>query len=111
MPSPKAAAPGDGAKATAVAGVHVVTIPLAEYADLLECRRFRDLHRSRTGRYAPAPRSPIECDPAVATFLEQRFGKASLKVILEECRRDFGAGRTPSRAAAGRYWQRLRNAQ
>lgn len=101
-------ATGTAPKVATVGGVTVVTIPIADYEDFLECRRFRDAHRKRAARYAPAPCSPIDRDPEVAAFLAERFGKMSLEDIVKECQQQFGPERTPSRASAGRYWQRLR---
>ncbi|MFG1402338.1 hypothetical protein [Xanthobacter sediminis] len=95
---------------TSVEGLPVVTIPADHYAELLECQRTCAALGARAARFAVRSRSPIENDPGVAAFLRERFGKASLVTILAECLGHFGGRRTPSRAAAHRYWQRLRTA-
>lgn len=91
-----------------IAGVPVVTIATAEYADLLECRRLVAELREKGKRFAVPPRSPIETDAEVAAFFAERFGRVDVMAILAECRDRFGADRTPSRTAAYAYWQRLR---
>jgi hypothetical protein len=93
-----------------IAGVEVVTIPVADYAELLDCRR--RLAESEVGRRAfmQPLRSRIEGDPEVATFLAGRFGLIDVIEALRQCGARFGAARTPSRSAAFRYRDRLRAA-
>lgn len=89
-------------------GVEVVTIPAADYADLLDCRRrLAELSASRRAFERPS-KSPIERDAEVATFLASRFGAATVKTIRAECAAKFGADRTPPRSSIYRYWARLR---
>lgn len=99
---------GGAPAARTISGVEVVTIPLAEYADLLDCRRrLAELTVARAAFERP-PASPIERDPELATFLAERLGRATGEAILVECRSRFGPARTPSRSALDRYWRRLR---
>lgn len=112
-----------------VSGVEVVTIPAAEYAELLEDRRrLRALSEAATTdaglrqravdliaavesrRFLSPPRSRIEADKEVAVFLAERFGTMTLEAILAECRSRFGAERTPPMSSAHRFWVRLRKA-
>jgi hypothetical protein len=91
-----------------VAGVPLVTIPLSDYASLLDCKRqLAERAISHDQVMSPA-RSVIERNPEVAVFLAQNFGLKSMETILRLCRRQFGKDRTPSRSAAYRYWERLR---
>lgn len=91
-----------------VAGVAVVTIPVVEYAALQECRRLAGETQSHASRFMKPGRSPIERDTDVAVFLAEHFGVLTLSEIIDECRRRFGASRTPSLSSAHRYWCRLR---
>lgn len=91
-----------------VAGVSLVTIPLSDYADLLDCKRqLAERAISHDQVMSPA-RSRIERNPEVAVFLAQNFGLAPMKEILRRCRREFGRSSTPSQSAAYRYWAKLR---
>lgn len=95
-----------------IAGVEVVTIPLADYAALVECRRRLEAIDATTAaavrRFAVPPRSPVEADREVADFLMERFGLTPMDAIRAECLERFGRDRTPSRTAAYEFWQRLR---
>ncbi|WP_424361803.1 hypothetical protein [Methylocystis parvus] len=85
-----------------VAGVPVVTIPLAEYEELL---RLRKLHGNPAGQVLlpPPTRSRIERDKEVAEFLNKNLGRMLLKEIHAACVEKFGAARTPSKSAINRY--------
>lgn len=93
-----------------IAGVKVVTIPLADYAKLLDDRR--RLAETGAGSRARAGlkpnRSPIERDPEVAAFLAERFERIDVSAALRQCHDRFGGARTPSRTSAFRYRDRLR---
>ena len=91
-----------------IAGVAVVTIPVAEYAALLDCRRKLAESGARERAFNVVSKSPIERDPEVAAFLASRFGLATVKLIREECRALFGPARTPTPSSTYRYWSRLR---
>ncbi|MCL8381766.1 hypothetical protein [Xanthobacter aminoxidans] len=92
-----------------IAGVAVVTIPITDYAALLECQR-REAHDSPAPAVPAVPsRSPVERDMEVTTFLAESFGRGRLVEALEACRIQFGSNRTPSRTAAYAYWKRLRS--
>ncbi len=86
-----------------VAGIKLVTISLAEYVRLLDCRRrlaeLKLVRRAFEHPYA----SPIERDPEVAVFIAERLGRLNLRAIREACTRQFGPARTPSRSAIHRY--------
>ncbi|CAI9400698.1 hypothetical protein ANOBCDAF_00541 [Pleomorphomonas sp. T1.2MG-36] len=90
-----------------IAGVPVVTIPLADYASLLEnSAKLSKLGKAE--RFPVPPRSPIEIDSEVKAFFVERLGKLNMIDLLRDCSSRFGASRTPSRTAAYRFWQRLR---
>lgn len=91
-----------------IGDVQVATIPMIEYADLLNCRKQVDEIRERARRYAVPSRSPIETDEEVAAFFMERFGRVPMDTILRDAQKRFGIGRTPSRTSAYAYWQRLR---
>jgi hypothetical protein len=91
-----------------VAGVPVVTITVAEYADLLNCRRQLAELGMRERTFNAVSRSPIERDPEVAVFIAERLGSKYLREIREECAKQFGRRRTPSMSAIHRFWLRLR---
>lgn len=46
--------------------------------------------------------SPIEFEPDIRDFIEDRLGAMTLDDIVQACRETFG-GRAPSRSAIGRY--------
>lgn len=91
-----------------IAGVPMVTIPVTEYAALLECRRKLDESGARERAFKVVSKSPIERDIQVAAFLASRFGLATVADIREECRALFGSARTPTPSSTYRYWARLR---
>lgn len=85
-----------------VAGVELVTIPLADYAELLDCqRRLAELRAVQSG-LKRSSRSPIEHDPEVATFIANRLGLMTFSEIQQACVAEFGPERAPSRAAIHR---------
>lgn len=91
-----------------IAGVAVVTIPLADYSSLLDAEA-RLTRFENAKRYPVSPRSPIEVDSEVKAFFMERLGKVDMMGILSECRQRFGAKRTPSRTSAYAFWKRLRD--
>lgn len=91
-----------------IAGVAVVTIPLADYADLID-KKAKLAKIAKAERYPVSERSPIEVDHEVKAFFMERFGKVKVFDILRECQSTFGKTRTPSRTAAYRFWKRLRD--
>lgn len=99
---------GDGQlpPTSVIDGIEVVTIPVAVYAELLDCQRRLDV--GRVGRTRGALRSPITRDPAVASFLVESFGRLRLRQTHAACKERFGADRTPSLSAIDRFWGRLR---
>jgi hypothetical protein len=86
-----------------------VTILLADYTALLDCRRRLAEHEARLRVFNDVSRSPIVRDLEVAAYLASRFGLAPVNLILQECCALFGVKRTPSKSAAYRYWVRLRS--
>lgn len=85
-----------------VAGVEVVTIPAAEYAELLNCQRqLAALKRAKQGFKGWL--SSVEKDAQVEAFIARRLARKTVPVIMAECRERFGADRTPSRSAIYRY--------
>lgn len=85
-----------------------VTIPFAEYRDLLDCRRQLAEAGIRESIFFHPPHSPIERDPEVAFFIANRLGSWTIKQIRDQCSKAFGPTRTQSRSAVSRYWVRLR---
>lgn len=93
-----------------IEGVPVVTIPLQDYAALLDFRR--QIFEQGVVLQMPfnaASRSPIERDCEVASFFAARLGRNTLANILAECSALYGEARTPSRSALHRYHRRLLN--
>lgn len=85
-----------------------VTIPLADYIRLTdESRQLAEWHLNNRQLIKPS-RSLITRDPEVAVFLASGLGLKSVASLLKECKKRFGAARTPSRTAAYRYWETLR---
>ena len=91
-----------------IAGVAVVTIPLADYTDLID-KKVKLVKIGKAERYPVPPRSPIEVDAEVKAFFMKRLGKAKVFDLLRECQGTFGKARTPSRTAAYAFWKRLRD--
>lgn len=110
MTEPAAVAP----ITSTIAGVELVTIPVAHYAELLDCqRRLGETPAPRhmrpgAAQLATDPRSRLFGDPEVASFLYELFGRAKLKDAYSACVEHFGERRTPSRATIARFWGRLR---
>lgn len=85
-----------------------VTIPVAEYIRLTdESRQLAEWHLNNRQLIKPS-RSLITRDPEVAVFLANGFGLKSVARLLKECKKNFGAARTPSATSAYRYWEALR---
>lgn len=90
-----------------VSGVELVTIPLAHYAELLDCQRQLAEVRIASWRFTADPRSRVERDPEVAAFLAECLGTRLLKDAHALCRDRFGEARTPGKSTIQRYWKRL----
>ncbi|MEH3120224.1 MAG: hypothetical protein PGN25_22250 [Methylorubrum populi] len=90
-----------------ISGVEVVTIPLAHYAELLDCRRKLAVADVSPARLLANPRCRIDHDPAVAAFLAECLGRQLLKDTYTLCLERFGAARTPGKSTIQRYWARL----
>ncbi|TRA93666.1 MULTISPECIES: hypothetical protein [Rhizobium/Agrobacterium group] len=85
-----------------------VTIPLADYIRLNdESRQLAEWHLNNRQLIKPS-RSLITRDPEVAVFLANGFGLKSVARLLKECKKKFGAARTPSQNSAYRYWESIR---
>jgi hypothetical protein len=91
-----------------ISGVEVVTIPVADYADLPDCQR--QLAELKAARQAFEMRSAgrIARDPEVTVFIAKRRGRVTGPAIRAECRSRFGAKRTPGLQTIYNYWARLR---
>lgn len=97
-------------KRETIKGIRLVTIPLADYADLLDCKR-QLAERIISHEQVMSPKkSKVERNPEMAVFLSQHFGLLPMGEILRRCRRQFGKANTPSQSGAYRYWERLRKA-
>lgn len=102
-------ATSDGAPSSADdLAIPVVTIPLSEFAELLEAKRRIDVVDARARRYPVPPKSPMELDPEIADLFKERFGKVLVDGIVRRCAACFGRARTPARTAAYTCLQRLR---
>lgn len=95
-------------KRSVVSGVEVVTIPLRDYADLLDSKRQLAERVISHDQVISPRRTKIERNPEVAVFLVEKFGLMPVKDALRLCRRKFGKAATPSLSAAYRYWDRVR---
>ncbi len=84
-------------------GVKVVTIPLADYAALLDAKKRMDARDARAQMF---PRSPIEQHPEVRDFILAKFGKMKHPELIAACKSTFGWA--PSRSAVSRFFQRSR---
>lgn len=81
-------------------------------------RRFgqaRAWSRAKIGRYwavfhppGKGKASRIDFDPEVREFVEDRLGRLTIRMILDECQERFGTERSPSKSSLHRYWQRSR---
>ncbi len=89
-------------------GGALVTIPVADYAELLECRRLSAERTISHDQFSRPSRSTIARDTEVAVFLTQRYGIMPMDRLLRECRRRFGGARRPSRTAAYAHWKKVR---
>ena len=97
--------------AATIAGVEVVTIPLADYRDLLSARRRLDEMGLRRIRFECPRPGVIDRDPELAVFVTERLQTMRrLDDLHAAAVARFGRERTPSRSAIHRYWQRLRAA-
>lgn len=83
-------------------------VPVAQYIELLEYKRLWEAHGIRKIHIERRPRSPIDQNPELASFLAGRVNKMALADALAECQAEFGVEHTPSRSALQRYWSRLR---
>lgn len=93
-----------------VSGVAVVTIPLAEYSELLWYRS--QLKKVKGGKLIQRreTHSRIDLDPEVADFIRERVkAKAYNQTIADECRARFGKDRAPSKSAIHRFRVRERD--
>lgn len=100
----------DGADKPAVAtisGVEVVTIPLTNYAELLDCQRRLAAVEVTPERFAADLTSRVDRDPEVAAFLIDCFGRMILKEAYTACLDRFGPERTPGRSTIYRYWHKI----
>lgn len=106
-----------------IAGVALVTIPAAHYAELLakaagfsaDASDTRPLRLSDVRSLRPATRgrvrlpSTIERDPEVASFLRERFAAAdTLAMAHASCVERFGAERSPSTSRIAQFRVRVR---
>jgi hypothetical protein len=84
-------------------GVEVVTIPLAEYSSLLADHE--ELARIVARRPKGLPRSPIDRNPDLKAFIEERLGKMEISAVAAACAAQFGK-KAPSRSAIHRFLHR-----
>ena len=88
-------------------GFKLVTIPLAEYIQLLDVRRAYDKAREMRR----LDRRILERYPKVADFLRGQYGKETMASALRLCEERFGSYRTPSVSTLLLFWMPLRIAE
>lgn len=84
-----------------VGDLQVITIPLTDYASLLDAQK-----RLLALTVRKFPRSPIDRDPILASFIRDRIGRMELTQIISDCVSEFG--KSPSRSAISRFSMRIR---
>ena len=87
-------------------GGATVTIPAAEYDDLVACKARLIVIEMVRARGLRSSRSPIDRDPDLALFLRERLVGGTIREVHEACLAGFGAARTPSRSAIDRFRHR-----
>lgn len=98
-------------KKVGLAGSDFVLIPLNDYVELLNKQRQLAEHQADSHIIlGNAGKSRLDRNPEVAYFFMQNLGRYPMGEILKKCRRRFGASKTPSLAAAYRYWDKVREA-
>ena len=83
-------------KTQLLSSVETVTIPAAEYAELLAAARLVKAGKRRF------PRSPIDARPELRAFIAERLGKMPYARIVVECRKVFGDA-APSKSSIDRF--------
>ena len=91
-----------------ILGVPVVTIPLADYCELLDCQRqFQEaLGRNAIGDNGES--TLFARDPEVAVFVVSRFGIMTAGEIVEAVKEEYGEHRAPLIISVNRLWVRMR---
>lgn len=99
---------GEMSQLATIGGVAVVTIPLSDYADLLDCKRqiASAFWKGMLDEHGQA--GLFTRDPEVAVFIASRFGLMTAGEIVSEVARIFGEERTPLCETVRRFWMRMR---
>ena len=91
-----------------IMGVPVVTIPLSDYAELLDCKRQIAHSYANGSLQGDGQLNLFLRDPEVAVFVVARFGIMTAREILSEVQRNYGEDRTPLQTTVNRFWMRIR---
>lgn len=91
-----------------IMGVPVVTIPLADYAELLDYRRQFELALTNGLLDDEGYATLFARDPEVAVFVATRFGLLTMREMIAEVYLVFGEDRTPLQTSIVRFWTRMR---
>lgn len=91
-----------------ILGVPVVTIPLADYAELLDYRRQFELAVKNGLLDDEGYATLFARDPEVAVFVATRFGLLTAREMIADIYEVFGEDRTPLQISIVRFWTRMR---
>lgn len=92
------------AKKAILGSVEVVTIPASHYSELLAAKAL--VEKTLCEQRRRFPRSPIDANPAMRTFITERLGKMRIVDIAAECRKEFGCAAT-SKSSIHRFSTRM----
>lgn len=91
-----------------VSGIPVVTVPLSDYAQLLDCKRQIESAFWKGMLDEKGQAGLFTRDPEVAVFVATRFGLMTAREISSEVARIFGEERAPLVETIKRFWMRMR---
>lgn len=91
-----------------IMGVPVVTIPLADYAELLDQRRQFELAIMCGLLDDEGHATLFARDPEVAVFVATRFGLMTPREMVADIYKVFGEDRVPLQLSIIRFWTRFR---
>lgn len=89
-------------------GVPIVTIPLADYCELLDCQRQFHAALGRNAIEDNGESTLFARDPEVAVFVVSRFGIMTAREIVEAVKAEYGEDRAPLIIYVNRLWVRMR---
>jgi len=89
-------------------GVPIVTIPLADYCELLDNQRRYQVALDRNAIEDDGESTLFARDPEVAVFVVSRFGIMTAREIVEAVKAEYGEDRAPLMISVTRFWVRMR---